>query len=82
MQAISTSAAVMGITASVINIPRLENRCGGGVAVIHKAGLTVRLVNSTNDKKFSQFEHLNCNISGKHQPSDFAQLINPLLPCS
>ena len=35
---------------------------GGGVALIYKTSVEVRIVSPTNDKDFSTFEYNDCNV--------------------
>ena len=50
---------------NVISIPRPGAKRGGGTAVIYKAGLLVSLVSSSQDKPYTQFEHMECLLSSK-----------------
>jgi hypothetical protein len=56
---------------TVVNVPRLGNKRGGGVALIHKCGLSVSLVTSTTDKQYTQFEYADFTIKSKIALLDF-----------
>jgi hypothetical protein len=44
-------------------VPRPSDQRGGGVAIMHKSGLTVRVVDSTLKACFTHFEHMDCTLS-------------------
>lgn len=44
------------------SIPRQDKRDGGGVAVVYKQTLTIRVVESTVSRIFTHFEYLDCEI--------------------
>ena len=48
------------------HVPRRGKRRGGGVALIYKASIILKMVTSSRDKEFLQFEHMDCqlNING------------------
>ena len=48
-------------THSIVSAPR-KNKRGGGVALIYKNGFDIKTIDSTNDNKFKQFEHLDCLV--------------------
>ena len=48
---------------SIISVPRGEKRRGGGVGLVHKSGFSVRLIRSSQDKQFSQFEYMESLVS-------------------
>ena len=48
-------------THKLISIPR-EKKRGGGVALIHNKGFAVTVVDSTANKLFQEFEHLDCVV--------------------
>lgn len=50
-------------------VPRQTNRRGGGVAVIYRSSLTVKVIHSTADKEFRSLEHLDCIISKNSKSS-------------
>jgi len=45
------------------HVPRPNDRSGGGVAVVYKLGLSVKLLSSSADKTFTHFEHMDCQVS-------------------
>ena len=45
------------------HVPRQDGRRGGGVALLTKCGLSVKLIDSTADKLFTHFEHMDCMVS-------------------
>ena len=48
----------------ITHVPRCGR--GGGVAVIHKASIALRLLSSSHDKNVSSFEFMDCNITIKN----------------
>ena len=48
-----------------VHIPRSEGRRGGGVGVMYKNGLNIRVTRSTDIIKYSTFEFIACNIKFK-----------------
>ena len=44
------------------HVPHLDSLHGGGVALIYKSSVEVCIVSSTNDKDFSTFEYMDCNV--------------------
>jgi len=59
------------------HVPRCDNRCGGGVAILHKEGISASLVSSTKDSNFTHFEHLNCLFSYKDVRMQLAVVYRP-----
>ena len=43
------------------HIPRL-GRKGGGVVLIYKSAILLRLITSSNDGNFTHFEHMDCDL--------------------
>lgn len=66
---------------NILSVPRLDNRRGGGVAVVFKSGLSVNLVSSTQDKLYNQFEHMDCTISSRDCSIRLCVVYRPP-PCS
>jgi hypothetical protein len=44
------------------HIPR-PNKQGGGVGILYKSGLTVRILDSTLNGAFTHFEHMDCSLT-------------------
>lgn len=47
------------------HVPRQDGRRGGGVAVVYRSSLSLKILHSTSDKEFTHLEHLDCVISGQ-----------------
>jgi len=43
------------------HIPR-RGRKGGGIALIYKSAIILRLITSSNDENFIYFEHMGCDL--------------------
>ena len=44
------------------HVPRSGKKRGGGVALIYKASIILKMVTSSRDKEFLQFEHMDCQL--------------------
>ena len=44
------------------SVPRQDGRQGGVVAVLHRSDLSLKILNSTSDKLYNTFEHMDCEI--------------------
>lgn len=45
------------------HVPRQSNRHGGGVAVIYKERLSLKVLDSTKNQNITQFEFMECNLN-------------------
>ena len=48
---------------SIIAVPRPDQRRGGGLALVYKSGLSTKIVSSSLDKQYTQFEHMECVVT-------------------
>lgn len=62
---------------SIKHVPRQDGRAGGGVAVLHKLGLSVKILSSSADKAFTHFEHMDCHISADGHTTRLAVVYRP-----
>ena len=44
------------------HVPRSSGRRGGGIALVFKASMNLRIVASSHDNDFSSFEYMDCNV--------------------
>lgn len=51
----------------ILHVPRQNNRPGGGVAVLYKASISLKLLDSTVSQSYSHFEYLDCKMEINHQ---------------
>lgn len=45
------------------HMPRPSGKSGGGVGVLYKSGLNLKITNSTSSSQFTHFEHMDCCIN-------------------
>ncbi|XP_052791884.1 uncharacterized protein LOC128226025 [Mya arenaria] len=58
------------------HVPR-SGRRGGGVALVYKTPIKVRIESSTKDNIYSQFEHMDCNVMIGSHSLCFAVIYRP-----
>ena len=58
----TTASKLLPDTHSMLAVPRLGGKRGGGVAVVYRKGFETTLLDSTSSKNFNEFEHLDCVI--------------------
>ena len=47
---------------TIQHISRPSEKCGGGVAILYKCGLTIKTLDSTWNGMFTHFEHIDCTV--------------------
>lgn len=59
------------------HVPRCGRRRGGGVAVIFKSALQLKVVATSKEKEFSQFEYMDCSVSVRGYTTRLAIIYRP-----
>jgi len=59
------------------HVPRPSGRRGGGVALIHKTSIEIKVLTSTKDKQFTTFEHMDCSVKIKDYSLRLAVIYRP-----
>ena len=69
--------AEMNLSPVAIRSNMFLTLAAGGVALIYKSSVKVRIVSSTNKKDFSTFEYMDCNVLIKDYSLRLAVLYRP-----